>query len=62
MYLLLGVRFYHNQLFKPSNKLLRGVVAVARQLYLLQNWRMSRMEMRVQHVLFPNGRWFPWLS
>ena len=59
MYLLLGVRFYHNQLFKPFNKLLRGVVAVARQLFLLQNWRMSRMEMRVQLVLFLNGQCFP---
>ena len=59
MYLLLGVRFYHNQLFKPFNKLLRGVVAVARQLFLFQNWRMSRMEMRVQLVLFLNGQCFP---
>ena len=59
MYLLLGVRFYHNQLFKPFNKLLRGVVVVARQLFLLQNWRMSRMEMRVQLVLFLNGQCFP---
>jgi|GEM_PF-3626859 len=62
MYLPLGVRFYHNQLFKPPNMLLRGVVAVARQLSLLQNWSMSRMEMRVQLVLFPNGQWFLWVS
>ena len=59
MYLLLGVRFYHNQLFKPFNKLLRGVVVVARQLFLLLNWRMSRTEMRVQLVLFLNWQCFP---
>lgn len=61
MYLLLGVRFYQNQLFKSSNKLLRGVVAVVWQLYLLQNWR-SGMEMRVQMVLFPIGQCFPYVS